>query len=285
MWQQSNLIPIKKFQYLVDLAENIKDQVNDDRIPVDSENLPLELKPLGEAINALLEYDADRIQQEKMFTADASHELRTPLAGIRLQTQLAMQSHTDEERELALNNVIKSVDRATRMVEQLLIITRLTGNQVDLSMDKIELGQICEKIVDEFNVEALHNNIHITFYSEKNEHHYIHASEESVIILVQNLLSNALKFTPAGGKIEICLSRNNDTARLQVTDTGVGINKDQRERVLRRFQKGDNKNTSGTGLGLAIVKRIIELHSGTLSLNDNPKGKGLSVCIEFPLDY
>lgn len=283
IYQQFHLMPLNKIRHFQRLTESINAQLSDERMPVEPDTFPEEFQPIANAVNDLLSYDTDRIHQEKMFSADASHELRTPLAGIRLQTQLAMQSKDPKQRERALKNVIKAIDRATRLVEQLLVLSRLTTKQIDPAVEAVPLDDLCAKTIAECYPEAKERTIQIKLEKENGDYSF-NANEQCLLIMLQNLLRNALRFTPESGSITVKIFRKNQQIILEIIDTGPGIPEDQRDRVLQRFQKADNGGKGGTGLGLAIVKRIIDLHRGKLSLAKNPHGQGLRVIVTLPLN-
>lgn len=275
------LIPEKKLRSIAKLAQDVRKRIDQSREPIEEKDFPDEIKPLIASINKLFVFQEDRYKQERDFSANASHELRTPLAGIRLQTEIALKAHEEAQRTNALKNVMKAVDRGTRLVEQLLTLSRLTAEEVELAKEAVNLGRVASKTVADLNEMA--EKKHITLTMGKWGDTLIEASEESIDILINNLLRNAIIYTPAHGLVHVSVEQKEQTATVSVTDNGPGIPKDKREVVLKRFVKAEQRTKTGTGLGLSIVKRICELHQAELSLDEGPDGAGLKISVTFPL--
>jgi two-component system sensor histidine kinase QseC len=274
------LIPRHKLHAIRELAASIRDGIEKSLTAIDVPDAPEEIIPLIESINRLVAFYEDRYRQERDFSANASHELRTPLAGIRLQTEIAMKTQSPEQREKALHNILYSVNRSTRLVEQLLILSRLTADRVDLEMEVLCLGRVVAQVVAELNDIALQKNITLNFAPWDETR--INGSEEVLSILVHNVVRNAISYTQEGGNIWVAVFALNESAVLTVTDNGPGIPEDKRQLVLRRFEKAA-RNSKGTGLGLSIVKRIAILHNAGLALEDGENGIGLNVRVTFPI--
>lgn len=283
IWLQHNIFPQQSLKKINATTQKIETHMEGEWKPIEIDNVPPEIQPLIEALNTLLRYHNDRYEQERDFTAHASHELRTPLAGIRLQTELAMATADPEKRNQALRNVVKAIDRGTRLVEQLLTISRLTAERMDLAMESVDLVALGQRLVLERTDMAQKRKIDLSFKSEAN-HIFVSGSEESLAILIDNLLRNALRYTQEGGMVFLAIKKDEKYGLINVIDTGPGIPTSLRKTVLRRFQKANEGSKSGTGLGLAIVKRIVDLHKGKIDLNDGPGNKGLSVAVSLPLE-
>lgn len=286
IWIQSSTLPLEMLDKINKLAIKVERDLEKERVQIESDDIPEGVQPLINAINRLLRYQNDRYQQERDFTAHASHELRTPLAGIRLQTELAMMTDDPEKRNKALGNIMTSIDRSTRLVEQLLTISRLTAENVDLAMDKVDLVVLAQTIISGNNERARQKNIVLNFDCEMPSF-IIEASEESLSILLDNMVRNAITYTPEGGAvtIEIEESESANEVLLCVSDTGPGIPAHLRAKVLERFEKADKGSNTGTGLGLAIVSRIASLHRGRLELRDALSGTGLRICAVLPVRH
>lgn len=270
----------RRIQHIAGLAKTIEAHINDTFEPIDiDQHTPREIIPLISSINDLLRYFEDRYKQERDFTANASHELRTPLAGIRLQTEIAMKSTLPEQREKALKNIIKAADRGTRLVEQLLILSRLTADKVELEMEAVNLGELAARTIAELSEQSESKNIMLKM--DCRDDGYIASSEDSMSILMHNLVRNAIAYCPSGSLISLSVKRQKGTMILSVVDDGPGIPKESRDLVLQRFQKAERGSRVGTGLGLAIVKRIAELHGASLTLESGKHGQGLSVILIF----
>lgn len=281
LWLLSRSVPQKVLNKIQEISTRVEDDQGKGRI--DTQDIPKEIMPFVNSINRLLNYHRNRHQQERDFTAHASHELRTPLAGILLQTEIALATNDPQKRENALKNVVKSITRATRLVEQLLAISRLNNEKNDLAKEHVDLLSLFKRATKDQITTAQQKGIELTFNAQ-SESIFIEANEDSLYILADNLIRNALTFTPSFGRVEVCVSLNTEgtTALLKVKDSGPGIPHHMRERVMQRFEKGDTGSKSGTGLGLFIVKRIADLHDGDVFLRDNEDGKGLMAVVCLP---
>lgn len=283
IWIQSGTVPKGMLKKIRELAIKIDRDLKKERAQIETTDVPAEILPLINAINRLLRHQNDRYMQERDFTAHASHELRTPLAGIRLQTELAIMTNDPDKRDKALRHVMKSVDRGTRLVEQLLVISRLTAENVDLAMESVDMMAMAKRLVTDNQESAKQKKITLSFETDI-ESLLVEGSEQSLIILIDNLIRNAITYTPSGGNVSLSLSKDTrfKKALLCVTDTGPGIPVHLRKKVLERFEKAEKGSRTGTGLGLSIVKRIVDLHHGHIDMQDGPNGKGLKVCVELP---
>lgn len=278
---KKDLIPESKLVEIFRLAKEIEERVEKSSEPIIEIGAPDEIKPLVNAVNKLMAYQEDRYNNERDFTANASHEIRTPLAGIRLQTEIAMQSEDKEKRDKALRNVIKSVDRATRLANQLLILSRLTAEKVDLAKESVNISDVAKRVVKELQDSADSKFIKISF--GKMENIYLQASEEGIEILIDNLLRNSIIYTQNSGDIKIEIVKYENNIVFCIEDNGPGIPMEKREIVFKRFEKADKGSKTGTGLGLSIVKRIADLHKAKIEIADNLDKKGLKINVYFPL--
>ena len=271
----------KSVEEIAELTEDIEESIitNDLQTIPDNVIKANELQPLVDALNRLIEFQQDRYASEREFTANASHELRTPLAGIRLQAQLAMMAASDEQRDQALRNILKAVDRGTRLVEQLLILSRLTADKIELEQSPFFIDEAFAAVDDDLGEFAKEKNTQLSFSVDGNLD--MHAHRDSVEILVNNLVRNALIYSPADSLITITAAASGDDVLFEVADDGPGIPPELRDTVMERFRKAVDGTKTGTGLGLAIVKRIAELHQATVVLSETPGG-GLTVTVRFP---
>lgn len=274
-----DLIPISKLKDIFKLALEIEKRVEKSSEPIIEKNAPIEIKPLINAVNKLIDYQEDRYKNERDFTANASHELRTPLAGIRLQTEIAMRTEDKEKRDKALKNILRSVDRATRLAEQLLILSRLTAEKIDLAKEPVELKEIAEKVTEELTLVA--NEKDIIIEAGKLDNGRVLASEQSIEILIDNLIRNSIIYIHKGGKIKYETIKYEEKIVLSITDNGPGIPREKRKIIFERFEKADKGSKTGTGLGLSIVKRIADLHNAKIEIADTEDSTGLRINVYF----
>lgn len=278
-WFFNNLVEKRRIRNIAKLSRDIEKRIFETLAPIDEKIAPKEIRPLINAINRLVSYFEERSQHEQDFSANASHELRTPLAGIRLQTEIAMSTDDPDIQKKAHQNILLAIDQNERLIEQLLTLARLTSDRVELSMERVNIGQLAGHVVAQLLSVAEAKNIKLIIESWNNA--YILASAENISILLHNLIRNAINYTPDGGKIRVKVESKNKEILLRVIDNGSGIPKDKYEVVLKRFQKTGNDSRSGSGLGLSIVKRICDLHHAKLKLGKATKAGGLKVTVTF----
>lgn len=248
-----------------------------DPIPLDSH--PPELHLLVSAINDLMARLGSALALQRQFLADAAHELRTPIAALRLQLQLLQRAGTAAQREDALTELGAGVARAQHLVEQLLALSRLGPEAPSLRRQPVALAEIVKSAVAHFSARAEQQGIDLGAVAQA--HPVVEADLQQLTILVNNLIDNALRHTPAGGKVDVLAGRHSGMPCLRVSDTGPGIPAAERERVFDRFYRTPGSSVPGSGLGLAIVKAVAQRHGATVTLEDAPRG-GLQVRVLFP---
>lgn len=246
---------------------------------VDDRDAPSEIRPLLDALNTLFARLANAFENERRFTADAAHELRTPLAALKIQAQVAQRSSNDEERQLALQNVLLGVERASRLVDQLLTLARVDPETGLGQRECIDLVPLTEEILSGFAGEAAIKQITMNLTASSNCE--VWGMRDSLAILLRNLIDNALRYTPDEGRVELLLEHQDNGILLLVSDSGPGVPEAQREKIFDRFYRLAGQEIRGSGLGLSIVKRIAELHSAELTLGQSKLG-GLEVALRFP---
>lgn len=242
---------------------------------------PIEIRPLIEALNKLFGRVGHTLDNERRFTADAAHELRTPLAALATQAQVALRARDAAERDHALAQIAASARRASHLVDQLLILARLDP-AAGLPLAAVRLDQLAAEICANHGPAALENNLVLELEAPTAVN--VLANEGMLRILLRNLLDNALRYTPPGGKVGVGVTAQADRVMLTVSDSGPGIPADARVQVLQRFLRLAGQETEGSGLGLSIVSRIAELHGATLELTEGlpgVAGLGLEVRIAF----
>ena len=264
----------------------VRDQVSirsaEDYSPLPTEDLPEEVKPLVEELNLLFIRLGRAFEAQRDFVADAAHELRTPLAALRLQAQGIQRAEDEESRSTAVTRLIGGVDRATRLVEQLLLLARQEAVHDPLQdQEIIDLTTIAGLAISD--ALGLARSKHIDIGLEGERDIQVRGQLESLRILVRNLLENAVKFTPENGTIDVVIRSEGDLAVVVVVDSGPGIPSGEQPRVFDRFYRLPGQVETGNGLGLAIVKAIAERHQGEVALGRSTKLGGLEVTVYLPL--
>lgn len=247
--------------------------------PIDMVAVPEEIRPLGEALNALLLRLDKALSLQRRFVADAAHELRTPLTALKLQVQMATRAQNASERQQNLVRLQEGIDRAARLVGQLLAMARLEpeaqAERVSVDMEGLVKGVIADfsTVADAHKVDlGLTGSVPVT----------LRGHTEPLQVLIGNLIDNAVRYTPSGGRVDVALRQEEGWAVLTVSDTGPGIPAAEREKVFRRFYRLAGHETTGSGLGLAIVREIVQLSQGQIVLGDTPGG-GLQIEVRLPL--
>lgn len=265
---------------LVTVAGAVKARTPAALHPLPDRSLPEEIQPLVTALNELLARLERTLGAQREFVADAAHELRTPLTALRLQVQLAERAQAPDERSAAFATLKQGLERATRLVEQLLTLARQEPEATQQPRAAVDLGALVHDVVSVLEPLAAAKSMDLGVTS--NEAGAIRGEQDGLRTLLINLLDNAIRYTPAGGRVDVASYREDGRAVLAVTDTGPGIPPEERERVFDRFYRRVSSETSGSGLGLSIVRNIAQRHGAQLVLDFGPAGKGLAVRVVFP---
>jgi len=249
-------------------------------LPVD--NLPEEIVPVINELNNLFIQLEQAFENERNFTSDASHELRTPLAGLLTQVQVALKTDNESIRHQALNKAQQAVLRMSRMVQQLLTLSRIQSQNETLDRSLMDINEEIITVISEIEPLAHHKNTDIEF--QHTETNNIVANASLINVLIRNLIENAVKYSPVNGKIKIRSMREKNQLWLSVEDNGPGIKKDDNERLTQRFFRSVEtaNSTEGSGLGLSIVQRIATIHEAELRFSKSSLG-GLQVLVAFDL--
>ena len=251
--------------------------------PLAETDLPREVQPLVHALNGLLERLGGALAAQRSFIADAAHELRTPLTAVHLQAQLAERAGNEAERKAALAELKGGLERATRLSEQLLALAREEPGVPDRPLVRVDLAATARGVVADTVALAAAKGIDLG--ADANVAAFVRGDASALTTLIANLVDNAVRYTPAPGRVDVIVRPESGHVVLEVRDTGPGISADDRPRVFDRFYRGDAAHASdahGSGLGLAIVKRIAERHGATVELGTGLDGHGLGVTVRLP---
>ena len=265
---------------LAGVAREVARRDPDNLAPLDPGRSPREVLPLVAALNALFGRLKDSLEQERRFTADAAHELRTPLAAVKTQAQVALGATGEAERSRALANVVAGTDRASRLVEQLLVLARLDPQTALPTGQPVDLHELARQGVAELAPAAAAKGVEMGL--APGEATPVAGDAVLLAVLLRNLLDNAVRYTPSGGEVEVSVGRTSGGASLAVVDSGPGIPEAERGKVFERFHRLLGSGEDGSGLGLSIVRRIADLHRATVVLGEGPGGRGLRVEVTFP---
>ena len=253
----------------------------DDLSPVSEAGLPDEVRPLVNELNLLFGRVKTAFEAQQHFVADAAHELRTPLAALKLQVLGLERAGAEGTRELATARLTAGIERATRLVEQLLVLARQEASAASGSqLAPLALGELVKRTLGDMAGAAQARQVDLGLFHLDPAS--VAGQPDALIILLRNLVDNALKYTPAGGTVDVDVRSAPDGVSLVVEDSGPGISPEERERVFSRFYRIPGSAAGGSGLGLAIIKAIAERHGARLSLQQSPRLGGLRVQVDFP---
>ncbi len=260
----------------------------DDFSPLEGAGLPDEVRPLVEELNLLFDRLRGAFDAQKTFVADAAHELRSPLTALKLQAQaLRAGDRTDQEtpaeREAGIQRLNQGIDRAIRLVEQLLVLAREEASPPGAG-DVADLHELVRLAVADVLPQARLKQIDLGLAEDHPAATaQVQGEPDALRVLLRNLLDNAVKYTPAAGRVDVALDVTRGRPVLTVEDSGPGIAVAERERVFDRFYRvSGSAGETGSGLGLAIVQVIAARHGATLELGHSERLGGLRVSVTFP---
>ncbi|WP_109479648.1 ATP-binding protein [Paraburkholderia sp. C35] len=243
---------------------------------------PVELKPLVDALNDLLHRLNVASQAQRTFVGDAAHELRSPLAALKLQLQAAERDGSLVGSKQTFERIEGRLNRLIHLVHQLLTMAREDA-QPGARFEPVSLRRLCERAVGDFSMlaEARQIDLGLEFNPSRDadDAYKVSAEPAGIEVLLNNLIDNAIRYTPPGGKVDVILKRGSDAISLCVSDSGPGIPDAERERVFDRFYRSAGNKEHGSGLGLAIALKIAQRHQATLSIDNNESGSGLRVTL------
>lgn len=265
---------------LTRLRQTIEAREPADLSPIATRRVPEELEPLVEAFNAMLERMKKNVEAQQRFVADAAHQMRTPLTGLKTQAQFAIRETDPEALRHALRQIAVGVDRAGRLVNQLLTLARTEGGEpAQQRHEPLDLAAVIREVVEDWVMVAIDKGIDLGYEADNDA--MIMGNAFLLRELAKNLIDNALRYTPGGGHVTCRILNNQVSVVLEVEDDGIGISEEQAELVFERFYRVDDAMTEGSGLGLAIVQEIAMQHGSRASLRPNPRGQGAVARVVF----
>jgi two-component system OmpR family sensor kinase len=263
------------------LAKDIDSRPSEALHPVADETVPLEVGPFVNAINRLLHRVDTSVQTQRAFVRDAAHELRSPLAALSLQAERLSQADMSAAAQDRLQTLRRGIDRGRLLLDQLLSLARAQASS-DPPVPR-SVRETYRQVLEDLMPLAHEKSIDIGM--EGSGDATIAATGTDLSTLIKNLLDNALRYTPQGGRIDLSVTRTETTATLSIADTGPGIPPEERDRVFDPFYRIPGQDTIGSGLGLSIVKTIAGRINASISLRDTDPGTrtGLTVTITVPV--
>jgi two-component system sensor histidine kinase TctE len=257
---------------LAELQQRIRARRPDDLSPIDATQVPEEISPLVGSLNDMLARLSQTIDMQKRFIADAAHQMKTPLAGMRMQSELALRQVDADEIHRSLEQLAKSSESATRLVNQLLALARAENQpHTGMAFEQVDLDVLARDTVQDWVQASFTCEIDLGFEAA-GAPVVIEGNALMLRELLSNLIDNALRYTPAGGSVTVRVRLDAQQAILEVEDTGPGIAPSERGHVFERFYRILGSSASGSGLGLAIVREIAQQHGAEVDVFSNPRG-------------
>jgi two-component system, OmpR family, sensor histidine kinase QseC len=245
---------------------------------VDARWTPREVRPLLDALNRLLARIRSALATERRFTSDAAHELRTPLAAIRANAQVLLGARDTEERDRTARDLLESVDRGSRLVDQLLALARADRPGEGLHFADVDLASLALEQEHAHGKAAARLGVQLASFCDPAP---VRGDPGLLAVMMRNLLDNALRYSPRGGRVKVKTGRTAHGVEFTVDDEGPGIAPENREKVFERFFRVPGSVASGSGLGLSIVQRIVEIHRGHITVEEGEGGRGTRMRVTF----
>jgi two-component system, OmpR family, sensor histidine kinase TctE len=263
------------------LRGQIEARSHRDLTPLDEPRTPTEVRPLVHAINELMQGLQRAIVSQQRFIADAAHQLRTPLAGLRTHAELALREQNLDGMRDRVRALMQATDRSGRLAHQLLSLALAEPEaSAAAPMHEIGIAAVAREVTAEWVPRALERDLDLGLAEHDGD---VRIRGNAVLLreLLANLIDNAIRYTPAGGRVTVSVEHDAHSATLAVEDDGPGIPAADREKVFERFQRLADNRSDGCGLGLAIVREIAEAHAAAARIDDGAGGKGTRVSMRF----
>jgi two-component system, OmpR family, sensor kinase len=267
------LFPLRRF------AEEVARRSPGALQPVSAGGLPAEIAPVAIALNALLGRLERALAAQQTFVADAAHELLTPLTAVQVHLQMLERAHTEKRRHAARENLRHGLNRCIRLARQLLTLARQSPETPHPPFRAVDLAAVASDVVSEAQAAARARETDVGVAAGAPA--CACGDADSLRLLVRNLIDNAIKYTPPGGRVDLVTGTEEGIAWLTVSDSGPGIPEGDRERVFDRFFRRGGSDVDGSGLGLAIVREIAHRHGATVKLTSPGKLGGLDAEIRM----
>jgi two-component system OmpR family sensor kinase/two-component system sensor histidine kinase QseC len=260
------------------VAADVRERDEQSLKPLATDGLPEEVSPLVNALNALLQRLGQSLETQRAFVSDAAHELRSPLTALKLQLQILKRASDPAARAEAIDALAAGIDRAVRLVEQLLTLARSEPGAPPVAMEPLDLAEVVRQAVADTVPYALSRGTEFELFADAPVK--LSGDKSALAVLARNLADNAVRYAPPGSRVEVRVSDETGAPILQIDDAGPGIPPPDRERVFDRFYRRAANGEAGTGLGLAIVRSVAAMHGASVALDDSPLG-GLRVAVRF----
>ncbi|HEY6772802.1 MAG TPA: ATP-binding protein, partial [Oxalicibacterium sp.] len=272
------LAPLRKLQHEVGMRSHL------DLSPIHATDVPGEVEPLVGAVNDLMTRVDAVLGFQERFIADTAHQLRTPVAGLKAHLELALRETDFTQVQRALGHLYTSAERLSRLVSQLLSLARNEPHNVVANFQPFDLNQVALRATQDWVPHAYKKDIDLGFEASEKP---VQLNGEAVRVteMINNLVDNAIRYTPSGGHVTVRILQDEESAHLIVSDDGPRIPVEERQRIFERFHRLLGTHEEGSGLGLAIVHEIATLHNAAIALEDDTDGVGNTFTVSFPIPH
>lgn len=272
----------KMFRPIAELSADMDARAQEDLQPIAQDDLPMEVRPFAAAINRLLGRVDMSMQAQRRFVADAAHELRSPLTAMSLQAERLAEAEMSDLAHERLAALRRGIERGRKLLDQLLALAKAESTP-DLPQSPVSVRGIYRRVLEDLLPQA--EAKHIDMGVEGMQDAQVLVSELDLVAVVKNLVDNAIRYTPQGGRVDLSVSVRDGRAVLQIQDSGPGIATDERTRVFDPFYRTLGSDQVGSGLGLAIVKAIADRIGAEvlLAYSDEKEQSGLTVAVAIPM--
>ena len=263
------------------LQQRIQRRRPTDLSPMPVSRVPDEVRPVVVAFNQMMGRLEENLQAQQRFIAQAAHQMRTPLTGLKTQTEIALSETDPAQMRHALELIAESTDRASHMINQLLMLARAEASHEKLhQVVPVDLAELARRVSEDWVVRALAKRIDLGF---EDSGHPLMVDGVPLLLreMLTNLVDNAIKYTPADGHVTVRVM-DGTQAIIEIEDDGIGIPAEERGSIFERFYRVLGTDAEGSGLGLAIVAEIAELHRAKIELSEGSDGRGSLFRIAFP---
>ena len=274
-----NLIVFQNLKPLQILASAISKRDPQAITPIQFNKFPIELKPVVDELNHLLNRVNAAFKREQRFIDAAAHEIRTPIAALKIHIENAVNAQNEHDRNISLQEALNGLRRTTRLTEQLLTFSRVTGAVDQEKKQVLSFDGICKEIIKNTEPLILQRGQSIQMHIKNDV--LIFGEQHKLERVIQNLIDNASQYGLPHGVIKISLEENQGQIELCVSNAGLAIPAIEKEKIFAPYYRVLGSQSFGSGLGLAIVKEIVAQHGGTIHAEDQSPGQGTKMIVRF----
>lgn len=276
----SHFIGKRAIRFITIISDATKKVAKGDfNVKIDENIKAKELNQMAQNFNIMIQELASMEMFRSDFINNVSHEFKTPLAAVEgYATLLQSKNISEEKRQAYISKILYNTTRLSELTENILLISRIENQNISIAKSAFSLDEQIRQIILLFEQEWTNKNINLDIDLDKVD--YI-GNEELLAQVWQNIIGNAMKFTPDNGLIQISMKKSNDNVIVSIADNGIGMDEDTQSRIFEKFYQGDKSRTlKGNGLGLALAKQIINIHKGSISVSSQEdNGSTFKVCL------